>query len=284
MLRSLTVPHRRQQPAAQEEVCNLPDRLPELKPSESAELVTTESNELPEVFKPATAELIEDTPTFSTPTFNFAAYANKSETIQKLVALGVDLSKIEKKKGFPQFVLKLDFERDIKNHLLFLHDLGVAAEDFGYFITKNPLIFKESIEDLETRVYYLRAKKFAVNQVADIVVRNPFWLSFATHRIDRRLGWFQKNFQLSGDDIRRVVCKQPKLITYNMEHIRESTFTIKEEMGFDKDETKALLLAKPNFWMNGESSRSFVLNENCNFCNPQTAMGCSRDSITCTTS
>lgn len=230
MLRSLSAPHKRQLPADQVEAIDLPDRLQ----------------------GPTPAELIEDTPTYTTPTFNFAAYANKSETIQKFVELGVDLSKIEKKKGFPQFVLKLDFERDIKRHLLFLHDLGVPAEDFAYFITKNPLIFKESIEDLETRVYYLRAKKFTINQVCDIVVRNPFWLSFATHRIDRRLGWFQKNFQLSGDDIRLVVCKQPKLITYNMAHIRESTFTIKEEMGFDKDETKALLLAKPNFWMNGE--------------------------------
>lgn len=224
-----------------------------------------ENNELLEVLKRAPADLIENTPTFTTPTFNFAAYANKSDTIQKLVALGVDLSKIEKKKGFPQYVLQLDFERDIKNHLLFFHDLGVPAESYGHLITKNPLIFKESIDDLETRVYYLRAKKFGVNQVCDIVVRNPFWLSFATHRIDRRLGWFQKNFQLSGDDIRLVVCKQPKLITYNMEHIRESTFTIKEEMGFDKDEMKALLLAKPNFWMNGESPRSIVLDENCNF-------------------
>lgn len=243
MLRSLTVPHRRQQPASPEEISDLPDRMPESRSSDD--------DDLPEVFKPATAEIIENTPTFSTPTFNFAAYANKSETIQKLVGLGVNLSKIEKKKGFPQYVLKLDFERDIKKHLLFLHDLGVPAEEFGYFITKNPLIFKESIEDLETRVYYLRAKNFEVSQVCDIVVRNPFWLSFATHRIDRRLGWFQKNFQLSGNDVRLVVCKQPKLITYNMAHIRESTFTIKEEMGFDRNETRALLLAKPNFWMNG---------------------------------
>lgn len=50
--------------------------------------------------------------------FNFAAYVNKSPTLQEFVKLGVDLHKWEKKKGIPQFILKLDFERDVKNHLL----------------------------------------------------------------------------------------------------------------------------------------------------------------------
>lgn len=197
-------------------------------------------------------ETLEDTPTFFSPTFNFAAYVNKSETLQKFVELGVDLSKIEKKKGLPQFVLKLDFERDVKSHLTFLHDIGIEAEHFGHFLTKNPLIFKESIEDLETRVYYLRSKRFSMEKVRDIVSHNPFWLNFATHRIDKRLGWFQKNFELNGDDMRFLVHKQPRLITYSLDHVRESTFKIKEEMGFDKDEIKVLLLAKPNLWMNSK--------------------------------
>lgn len=197
-------------------------------------------------------ERLEDFPTHFPPTFNFAAYVNKSETLKKLVELGVDLSKIEKKKGLPQYVLKLDFERDMKNHLFLLHDLGIPAESFGYFITKNPLIFKESIADLETRVYYLRSKKFSLEEVQEIVGKNPFWLSFSTRRIDRRLGWFQKNFNLTGDDIRFLTVKQPKLITYSLEHIRDLTFSVKEEMGFDAVELRSLLLAKPILWMNSE--------------------------------
>lgn len=191
-------------------------------------------------------------PTYTLPSFNFAAYVNKSETLRKFVELGVDLSKIEKVKGFPQFVLKLDFDRDVKRHLLFLHDLGIPAENFGALITKNPLIFKESIDDLETRVYYLRSKKFTPDNVREIVQRNPFWLMFSTKRIDRRLGWYQKNFKLTGDEIRFVTVRSPKLITYNLEHVRGSTFSIKEQMGFDELETKVLLLSHPKFWMNSE--------------------------------
>jgi mTERF len=214
--------------------------------STSIEPVTAHSN-LPETVNPS-----EDFLTFTSPTFNFAAYIEKSETLRKFVELGVDLSKIEKKKGLPQYVLQLDFERDIKKHLFFLHDLGLPADAYGYFLTKNPLIFKESIDDLETRVYYLRSKKFTVANVQEIVAKNPYWLSFSTKRIDRRLGWFQKNFQLDGNEMRGLTVKQPKLITYNMEHIREASFSVREQMGFEKDEMKSILLAKPNLWMNSE--------------------------------
>jgi len=200
-----------------------------------------------------TEETLEDFPSYTSPTFNFAAYVNKSETLQKFVTLGVDLSKLEKRAGVPYWFLKLDFDKDCKKHLFFLHDLGIAAEEYGEFITKNPFIFKESIEDLETRVYYMRSKKFSIEQVRDIVSRNPFWLSFSTKRIDRRLGWYQKNFKLSGDDLRFLTCKQPKLITYNLMIIRSATFSIKEQMGFENLELKALLLAKPTLWMNSQT-------------------------------
>lgn len=183
------------------------------------------------------------------PAFNFAAYVNKSESLQQLLKLGVDLSKIEKRKGLPQFVLKLDFEKDIQPHLLFLTDNGVPADLLGQIITKNPLIFKESLENLNVRINYLEAKRFKKEQIVRIITNNPFWLMFPTTRIDRRLGHFQQNFKLSGDDIRFLATKMPRLITFQMEHIKKNTFCIKEEMGFDEDEVKCLLLSKPKLWM-----------------------------------
>ena len=213
----------------------------------STELVTSTSTTIKPTNK---VDPDKDLLTFTSPSFNFAAYVNKSESLRKFVELGVDLSKIEKKKGLPQYVLKLDFERDVKKHLFFFNDLGIPAEAYGYFLTKNPLIFKESLDDLETRVYYLRSKKFSVPNVQTIVLKNPFWLSFSTKRIDKRLGWFQKNFIMTGDEVRKLTVKQPKLITYNLEHVREAAFSVREQMGFDKLETKMLLLAKPNLLMN----------------------------------
>lgn len=51
------------------------------------------------------------------PTFNFAYYANKSDVIQKLIDLGVDFHKIEQKKKLPTYLLKLDFEKDVKPYI-----------------------------------------------------------------------------------------------------------------------------------------------------------------------
>ncbi|XP_037934099.1 transcription termination factor 3, mitochondrial [Teleopsis dalmanni] len=183
------------------------------------------------------------------PTFNLAAYVNKSTTLQEFIKLGVNLHKIERRKGLAEFVLRLNFDEHVKPYLIFLKDQGVPAEVYGELITKNPLLFKESIDDLTTRVNYLESKNFTPAQRKRIFTLNPYWLMFSTSRIDRRLGYFQQEFRLKGDDVRFLATIQPKLITYNMEHLRKLTFCIREEMGFDADETKYLLLKKPSLWL-----------------------------------
>ncbi|XP_065359489.1 transcription termination factor 3, mitochondrial [Calliphora vicina] len=183
------------------------------------------------------------------PTYNLAAYVDKSELLQQFIQLGVDLSAIERRKGLPEFVLQLQLEQDVKPRLLFLKDQGVPAERFGELITKNPLIFKVDLDDMQTRVNYLESKRFSKTQIQRIITLNPYWLMFSTQRIDKRLGYFQKEFALKGDDVRFLASKLPRLITYNMEHIRQATFCIREEMGFTKDEIKCLLLSKPRLLM-----------------------------------
>lgn len=197
---------------------------------------------------PENYEDVERTPNFP-PTFNFASYINKSPTLQQLLNLGVDLYSIERRKGLPQFVLKLDFERDMKHIIQFLHDQGIPPDHLGRFITKNPLIFKEHSDDLGVRINYLESKMFTKEQIAKILDKNPFWLMFSTQRIDKRLGFFQKSFSLSGQEVRELSCKAPRLITYSMEHVRRSTFSIREEMGFEAAEVKEILLKVPKIWM-----------------------------------
>lgn len=187
------------------------------------------------------------------PSYNLAAYVNKSETLQELIKLGVNLHKIEKKKPeLAELVLGLNFEQDVKPYLMFLHDCGVPSDQLGEHITKNPAIFKEDLDNLSVRINYLESKKFKADEIARIVTKNPFWLMFTTQGIDTRLGFFQKQFTLSGAETRSVAISQPRLITYRLEHVRKSTFTILEEMGFDKAETKQLLLTVPKLWMLGK--------------------------------
>jgi len=184
-----------------------------------------------------------------TPTFSFAKYANKSQTIQELVKLGVGLYKFEAKEGMVQYILDLDFNRDVKPYIRFLHDCGVPANYLGEFITKNPNIFKEDLDDLHTRIRYLRAHNFNMSMIKTIICKNPNWLLFSTKDIDNRLGYFQNNFKLRGKEVRILTVKAPKVVTYKMLHLLGNTFSIKEEMGFNQMQVKKLLLRLPRIWI-----------------------------------
>lgn len=185
-------------------------------------------------------------------TFNLASLVEKSSSdfiLRRLLALGVNLHSIEKRKGLAKYILGLRFEENVQPYLWWLRDQQIPANELGRWLTENPLIFKVDLDDLQTRVNYLEAKKFDKYQIQRILLENPFWLMFSTQRIDRRLGFFQKEFKLKGDDVRFLATKQPCLITYNLEHIRKSTFVIREEMGFENAEITKLLLNKPRLWM-----------------------------------
>lgn len=179
------------------------------------------------------------------PSYNLAAYVHKSETLQQLIKLGVNLYKLEKKPDLAQFVLGLNFETQVQPHLLFLKDQGVAPEELAKWLTKNPAILKEDLDDLHVRITYLRSKRFKKNEVTRIVQKNPFWLMFSTPKIDDRLGFFQRQLSLTGSETRQLAVAQPRVITYNIEHIRKATFTVYEEMGMTKGETKELVLRLP---------------------------------------
>lgn len=198
-------------------------------------------------------EDLSDIGPYLTPTFTFAKYANKSRTIQELVKLGVGLYKFESRQGMVQYILNLDFEKDVKPYIRFLHDCGVPADYLGEFITKNPRIFKEDMDDLHTRIRYLRAHEFTTDMIRTILCKNPNWLQYSTKDIDGRLGYFQHNFKLNGHEVRLLTVKGPKIVTYKMLHLTANTFTIKEEMGFDKNQMKQLLLRKPKIWVKSKS-------------------------------
>ncbi|XP_020277762.1 transcription termination factor 3, mitochondrial [Pseudomyrmex gracilis] len=195
------------------------------------------------------AEDLSDIGPYLTPTCTFAKYANKSRTIRELVKLGVHLYKLESDVNMVQFILGLDFDRDVKPYIRFLYECGVPADSLGEFFTKNPNILKEDMDDLHTRIRYLRAHDFTVEMIQKIVCGNPKWLSFSTQFIDGRLGYFQSNFGLNGSEVRHLAVISPKVVTYYMLHIMSNTFSIREEMGFDKYQVKLLLLKKPRLWV-----------------------------------
>lgn len=139
-------------------------------------IATNDSFIAPKALETMEEDISTVTPNFKD-TYNLAAYVNRSETLQNLVHLNVNLSKIEKKPYIAEKILRLDFEKDMKNHILFIQDY-VGMDAIGDFITKNPMIFFEDLNDLNTRVNYLSSKHFMEDEIQRIICKNPFWLSF----------------------------------------------------------------------------------------------------------
>lgn len=183
------------------------------------------------------------------PTYNLAAYVQKSETLQQLMKLGVNLDRLDAK-NIGDFIANLDFKRDVEPYILLLtKDIGVPADIIGKFLTNNPDILKESLDDLQVRVNYLQLKRFTQEQIASIISRNQFWLNYSTRDIDERLGFFQKDFQLSGDEVRALTVAYPRVITYNLHQIKEMSFSVREECCFEPEQVKEILLKCPKLWM-----------------------------------
>lgn len=219
----------------------------------SQEMHQIRADESRSILQPAADHFDATTATPNTrPAHNLAAYVKKSPTLQRLIELGVDLHSIERRNGLAEFVLRLDFERDIQPHLRFLSDVGLAGDQLGAFVSRNPLIFKEDLETLTTRINYLQSKRFAATDIGRIVRTNPHWLMFSTQRIDGRLGFFQRQFELSGSEMRQLVVRNARLVTYGLEAVRRSSFVMREEFGFDAAEVKRLLLSAPKLWMMSE--------------------------------
>lgn len=179
------------------------------------------------------------------PIYHLAPLVKESMVLSNLVMLGVSLAEIEKQ-GAANMLVQLNYENDVQPLLLFLKEIGVADEDLCRVITKNPFLFKEEITDLQVRINYLRSKKFSKESISSIVTRNPKALSLTVEQLDGQLGFYQKQFKLSGSEVRRSMTKCPKLITqkrFRVQAIKEDLLDI---FGFTQSEVKKMFLLSPN--------------------------------------
>uniref|UniRef100_UPI00398F51B8 transcription termination factor 3, mitochondrial isoform X2 n=1 Tax=Pristiophorus japonicus TaxID=55135 RepID=UPI00398F51B8 len=143
-------------------------------------------------------------PSLPPTSFTLRDYVDQSETLTKLVLLGVDLSKLEGRPNVANMLLRLDFDRDVKERLLFLKDTGVEEDLFGTFLTRNPFILTENMENLQMRIQYLQSKKFSKGAIARMVSGAPYLLNFSVERLDNRLGFYQKELGLNMQKVCRV--------------------------------------------------------------------------------
>lgn len=75
---------------------------------------------------------------------------------------------------------------------------------------------------------------------------------FSAAKIDECLGSVQKLLQLETKEIRLLATRYSKLITYPLEKLKPNVFVFKEEMGFEADEMKQMILKLPKLLLHGK--------------------------------
>jgi len=199
------------------------------------------------------AELQEKTAVLN-PTFSLAKVIDECPTLQRLVDLGVDLSKWERGEGGLDnagMALGLDFAKDVAPRLRFLVDHGVQPSNLGHLLTENPDLFRVDLSDMKVRVEYLSWRKFSANSIAAILNSCPEWLNFSVADVDRRLGYFQRAFDLSGNAVRQLATSHPDLVIWSGVHISidRVRIVLADDLEFDKAEVKEILMRAPEVYM-----------------------------------
>ncbi|RMZ98431.1 transcription termination factor mitochondrial [Brachionus plicatilis] len=180
--------------------------------------------------------------------YNLAYYVNKSPVLRTFVEMGVFIRKWDQDPSIAKLVLNLDLEKHVKPFLIFLHDIGVPAESHAFIITKNPAVFQDSLQDLVNRVDYLKSKNFDKQAIVRIVMQAPKWLSLSVEEVDARLGWFQKEFGLSGAELRQVVTERPKLVTLPTSIAQKVKFGVTDFLDYSPHSLKSLLIKYPKLF------------------------------------
>ncbi|XP_077862761.1 transcription termination factor 3, mitochondrial-like [Saccoglossus kowalevskii] len=222
------------------------------------------------MFEDLDDEFLESIQPYITPQLpvspTFATYVDQSETLSNLVKIGMDLSKVQKRWTFKDNLIKMDFDKDIKDKLSFLHHVGVDDSLLGKFLTKNPFILMESVDNLEARVAYLNLKNFTDEAISQIITRAPYFLNFSIKRIDNKLGFYRKELSLTGNETRYLITRNPKVTKKNIHPedfrclllpgklatVKRSIFALKEQMRFSQKEFKKMVLNQPKILQTGK--------------------------------
>jgi len=182
-------------------------------------------------------------------TFDLAYLINESPTLKRFIEMGVDVYRWNQPNAKAKYVLTLNFERDCLPHLVFLNELGIKNKHLSEFLSYNPWIFKETIDDLRVRINYLESQGFNSENIRDICIRAPFLLNLSTKMIDTKLKWFRRKFNLTNPTLHDFVLRAPKLLTLPLQDISDTYFKMHTQLGFEHLELQKIFDQYPKLFI-----------------------------------
>lgn len=184
--------------------------------------------------------------------YQLAPLVSESDVLQKLLALGVDLSLLERN-DIANDVLRMDFAKDIFPRLQFLKDNGINPDNFGKMINKCPHLLQHNLEEMRTVLHYLYSKKMQRDDVSYFIQRQPALLCISTVDLDSKLGCYQQVFKLSGKELRAIFHKLPRVITTASYRIRDRAYYMEKNLGFSAAEVKQMFMKAPRIFVDNQT-------------------------------
>ncbi|KAL6722663.1 hypothetical protein Aduo_017768 [Ancylostoma duodenale] len=176
-------------------------------------------------------------------------FVNHYPLLQALVDIGVNLFEIEQSTRAGKYLLRLDMQKDVKPKLQWLVSLGFEPSDLGDYLTRNPFFLLQDLNDMQARVNYLTSKKFTNEDVCKIINDFRYWLNVDVKTMDSRLGWIQKQFGLSGNEVRNLIRKEARIVMFGLGPLQRLVGLFNKEFEFTPKEIKQILLADPRVFM-----------------------------------
>uniref|UniRef100_A0A915Q3T0 Transcription termination factor 3, mitochondrial n=1 Tax=Setaria digitata TaxID=48799 RepID=A0A915Q3T0_9BILA len=212
---------------------------------DKSDLTRSPSRNNPFPFDPTT----NPSPLPATHSWSIAHYVNHLQVLQVLVELGMDLFEVDSTTHIGRQLVKLDWE-DVRPKLVWLiHQVGMSITDVGSYLTRNPYFLLQDLESMQIRLNYLYSKQLTKAKILRIVKKNRFWLNMDVKTIDARLGWIQKTFELTGDEVRQVIVTEPRVIMYGIGPFERLVIILNKDLEFTKEQIKSILLRDPRVFM-----------------------------------
>lgn len=179
--------------------------------------------------------------------FNLASYVNHSQTLQKLLNLGVSFFDIENTNmAAAKYLVNLDFEADCLPYIKFLLDNGLKEKNIGHFISEFPFVFQTPLDDLQARINYLESKGFEKKMIAKALNKSTHIIYHSTKTLDFKLGQLQVEFNLPADLLRSMVVQEPTIVSIPHGQYILVQFVLDKEFGFEQSEIYSILDKQPN--------------------------------------
>ncbi|CAD5229276.1 unnamed protein product [Bursaphelenchus okinawaensis] len=214
---------------------------------DEGELDNSDFTKPPSLENPHPLDVSNLPPTHAT---SLVAYVNHLPVLQKLVDISVDLYKVDNEPKLGRKLMYLNWEQDVLPRIKWLVQyLRVPAPEIGSYFTRNPYFLLQDTNRLQDRVNYLKSKMFTQKEIRKMVIEYRYWLNQEIDVIDGRLGWIQKQFQLSGRDLRKMIVKEPRIIQFGIGPLSRITMLMNNDFSLGAGEIKSIFINDPRCFM-----------------------------------